>query len=317
MLENALNEQHYPKSTLYVVATPLGNITDISIRAMHVLKLVDYIACEDTRHSGQLLKTYGIHNENKMISCHMHNEHEASQLIIKHLGDGARIAYISDAGTPAISDPGSILVQNVLNAKYLVTPIGGISAPTSLLSVAGDLFTDIKNASPAYCFAGFLPVATMAKNQYLKLLADYQMPVVFFESPKRIKQTIKDIVNMDGNIFHGRKLIIGREISKQFEQILHIIIDENTLSDNSILNLVERGEFCIAISSMPTNIGQNKGQEHEQDQAFSPQYQIAKKLLQHLVPLIGTKQASGIVANSLDLPAKVLYNVANKIKSLS
>jgi len=277
MLHLAQNQDYPP--ALYIVSTPIGNLADITVRALYVLSIVDYIACEDTRHTGLLLQNYAI--KAKTISCHEHNQKQMSQTILNYLQQGLRIAYVSDAGTPAISDPGSILVDTVLKAKFKVIPISGISTPTALMSVAGQITQD---NSSNYCFAGFLPTSNKAKLDYLEKLANYRIPIIFFESPKRIEQTLKDLKIH----FNNRKIVIARELTKRFEEIIYANINED-------IKINPKGEFCILIHG---------------DDTKESNPQLAVKLLKELIPQIGTKQSSKIVANCLDMPQKLIYNLA-------
>ncbi len=145
--------QHYPQGALYVVATPIGNLADISLRALHVLELADAVACEDTRHTQALLRAYGIDKTaGQLLAVHQHNEAEAAQAVIERLRAGARIAYASDAGTPAVSDPGARLVAAVRAAGLVVVPVPGVSSITAVLSVAGA----VEDAG-RFVFMGFLP----------------------------------------------------------------------------------------------------------------------------------------------------------------
>ena len=152
--------QHYPEAALYVVATPIGNLSDISLRALHVLQLVHAIACEDTRHTQTLLRQYGI--DKPLLAVHEHNEAQAAQLVIERLQRGERVAYVSDAGTPAVSDPGARLVAAVRAAGLTILPLPGASSVTTALSVAG-----ISGGS-GFVFAGFLPSKAMEREQAVR-----------------------------------------------------------------------------------------------------------------------------------------------------
>jgi 16S rRNA (cytidine1402-2'-O)-methyltransferase len=268
------------------VSTPIGNLADITLRALHVLSIVDYIACEDTRHTAQLLQAYNI--KAKTIACHMHNQQQASQTVLNHLAQGLKIAYVSDAGTPCISDPGSILVEQVINAGFKVIPISGISTPTTLISVAGII--DKNNSGlPAYCFAGFLPTNQQARLKYLQKLSNYKMPVAVFESPNRIEQTLQDL-NID---FTGRKLIIGRELTKQFEEIIYTKVGAD-------ISITKKGEFCLIL-----------GASEEQEVSN----ELVHNLLSEMLPHLGTKQSSIVIANALNISQKEIYNQALALKA--
>ena len=206
-LETGLAGQHYPGGALYVVATPIGNLADITARALYVLGLCDAVAAEDTRHSGQLLSHYGI--SKPLIACHQHNEHEAAQRVIALLSRGERVAFISDAGTPGISDPGAKLVSDVRAAGFLVVPVPGVSALTCALSVAGHL------ATPFY-FAGFLPSQSQVRHALLQQLAQQSAAVVVYEAPHRVLATLKELSETFGAT---RQVLIARELTKRFEQL--------------------------------------------------------------------------------------------------
>ncbi len=192
-------------STLYVVATPIGNRRDISLRALDVLRSVALVAAEDTRVSGALLAAYGIRVP--LLSCREHNEREAATRIIAALGAGDSVALVSDAGTPGISDPGARVVQAVRQAGFVITPLPGPSAVTAVLSVAG--------IEGDWCFHGFLPPKTAARRKVLASLRDRPCAWVFYEAPHRILETVTDLVQELGPTRH---CFLGREVSKHFEQ---------------------------------------------------------------------------------------------------
>ncbi len=290
-LAHLSDRQSYPAPALYIVATPIGNLADITLRALHVLGLVDYIACEDTRHTNQLLQAYGI--QGKTLACHQHNQQGASQSIINYLQQNLRVAYVSDAGTPAISDPGNILVQNVLNAGFKVIPIGGISTPTTLMSIAGQFNTnkDMHHTSNYY-FAGFLPHTTSMRQEYLKQLSTYNVPIILFESPKRIQATLQEL---NAHFMH-RKLVIGREISKQFESIQYSHVGDTNI------DIIEKGEFCLIIDGCA-----------ESTSAYAQNHII--QTMQLLLPHLGSKQSSIALAKIFNLPQKELYQIALNIKN--
>jgi len=194
-------------STLYVVATPIGNLDDISARALQVLNDVDVIACEDTRHSARLLQHFGIRT--KMIACHDHNERNASAGIVALLKGGKAVALVSDAGTPLISDPGYIVLREVHNAGLKVSPVPGVSALVAALSVAG-LATD------RFVFEGFLPAKAAARQARLRRVVDEQRTLVFYESSHRILASLGDFCEILGA---DRDVTMAREITKKFETI--------------------------------------------------------------------------------------------------
>jgi 16S rRNA (cytidine1402-2'-O)-methyltransferase len=204
---DAAGAQHYPQGALYVVATPIGNLADIGLRALHVLEIADAVACEDTRHTQALLRAYGL--EKKTIAVHEHNELEAAQGVIARLAAGERVAYASDAGTPAVSDPGARLVSAVRASGHRVIPIPGASSVTSALSAAGAV-----GEAGAFLFAGFLPTKTSERDAAVAALAFEHRTVVLLEAPHRIEALAQSIAPLA-----GRKATIARELTKQFEQV--------------------------------------------------------------------------------------------------
>lgn len=193
--------------TLYVVATPIGNLEDITYRAVKVLKLVDLIAAEDTRHSRKLLLAYDIGT--KLVSCHEHNEIKKTPQLVNQLKNGLNIALISDAGTPSISDPGYKLVTAVAKEQIRVIPIPGCSAAIAGLSVSG-LPTD------SFLFVGFLPKKKHKQGQFLETIKNETSTLIFYESPRRIKSLIQNLLNLLGD----RKACIAREITKIHEEFI-------------------------------------------------------------------------------------------------
>ena len=189
-----------------MVATPIGNLADIGLRALHVLDLVDAIACEDTRHTQGLLKLYGI--AKPLLPVHEHNEAEAAVQVLQRLQAGERVAYVSDAGTPAVSDPGARLVAAARAAGLKVVPLPGASSVTAALSVAG------LSGSSAFAFAGFLPSKSSEREEAVRSMASEARAVVLLEAPHRI-EALAQALGMLGE----RRVTVGRELTKQFEEI--------------------------------------------------------------------------------------------------
>lgn len=194
--------------TLYVVATPIGNLDDMTRRAEHILREADRICCEDTRHSRRLLDHLGISGQ--LVSLHDHNERARVQQLLGWLESGEQVALISDAGTPLISDPGFIVVRDVRAAGYPVMPIPGASAVITALSAAG-LPTD------RFCFEGFLPAKASARSQRLDALRKESATLIFYESPNRIVALLADIAERLGG---DRRVIVARELTKRFEEFI-------------------------------------------------------------------------------------------------
>lgn len=193
------------RGELFLVATPIGNLKDITLRALEVLQAVDAIACEDTRTSGGLLKHYGI--TTRMMPYHTHNEAEATAELIEHLARGTRIALISDAGTPLLSDPGARLVRAAIAAGIRVTPIPGASALLSAVSIAG-------LSAESFYYGGFLPAKPKARRDMLQTLATIPATLVFYEAPHRLIETLEDIASIMGD----REAAVARELTKLYEQ---------------------------------------------------------------------------------------------------
>jgi len=208
--------QTYPEATLYVVATPIGNLADISLRALYVLQRVDAIACEDKRHTQPLLRQYGI--EKPLLAVHQHNEAEAAQLVVERLQRGERVAYVSDAGTPAVSDPGARLVAAVRAAGLKIMPLPGASSVTTVLSAAGVTRAEGSGDSgTSFVFAGFLPSKAAERDQAIAELQRDTRAIVILEAPHRIEALARAMA-----VLQGRLITVGRELTKQFEEIATI-----------------------------------------------------------------------------------------------
>ncbi len=192
---------------LYIIATPIGNLEDITLRALRILKEVDFIAAEDTRHTKKLLSHYGIRKP--LTSYHEHNERAKSNELIRRLQNGSAVALVSDAGTPLLSDPGFRLVKQAVESSIPVVPVPGPSALTALLSASG-LPTD------SFVFEGFLPNKKTARRERLTQLRDENRTIVLYESPHRMQETLQDIFEILGD----RELVLGRELTKVHEEIL-------------------------------------------------------------------------------------------------
>lgn len=209
----AAAHQTYPAGALYVLATPIGNLADISLRALYVLQLVDAIACEDTRHTQAMLRSYGLERPaNQLLAVHQHNEAEAAQTIAARLQQGQRIAYVSDAGTPGISDPGARLCAALHTQGLRCIPMPGPSSITSAISVAGCLPT--QEQQHGFVFQGFLPTKSMERQAVIQAIQYDPRCIVLLEAPHRIANLAQALASLG-----ERPLTLAREISKQFEQI--------------------------------------------------------------------------------------------------
>ncbi len=220
------------KGTLYIVSTPIGNLEDITLRALRILREVQLIAAEDTRRTKKLLNAYQIRTQ--LTSLYDHNELEKSNFLISRISDGMNVAYVSDAGTPGISDPGYILLNKAIENHIKVVPVPGISAVITALSVSG-LPMD------HFVFNGFLPSRANKRRQYLELLKDESRTMVFYESPNRLVSTLRDIEKIMGN----REVVVSRELTKVFEEILRG--DVRKIMD-SLQERVVKGEITLVVA---------------------------------------------------------------------
>ncbi len=236
----AAGQQNYPPGALYVVATPIGNLADITLRALHVLQLADTVACEDTRHTQALLRAYGIDKSPaQLLAVHQHNETQAAETVIDRLRQGQRVAYASDAGTPAISDPGARLVAAVAGQHLRVVPLPGASSVTAALSVAGIAQEDAQHG--AFVFAGFLPSKSGERTTAVTALAGEPRSVVMLEAPHRIEALALALAALG-----ARRVTIGRELTKQFEEIATVEADKFPAWLASDGNRC-RGEFVVVL----------------------------------------------------------------------
>ncbi len=293
-----LEQQNMPLGALYVVGTPIGNLGDITYRAVHVLNTVDGIACEDTRHTAHLLNAIGIHKP--LMAIHEHNEVEASKSLINHLKNGERWAYVCDAGTPGISDPGARLCNGVRLSGLQIIPIPGVSAVTSLISVAGQL---THHPSQGFQFLGFLPLKGKDRTTYFSQLNSSSLATVFYESPQRILNTLNDLFNLIDD--QQRILVIGREMTKKFETISSLQIQE--IPHFIASNLEERGEFCLILGGVNLQAGNRNGADLD---VLVNVELLASALTEHL----GSKQIAEIFAKSQLLSKNAAYELALKLK---
>jgi 16S rRNA (cytidine1402-2'-O)-methyltransferase len=278
--------QQYPAGALYVVGTPIGNLADLSLRAIHVLELVDVVACEDTRMTQRLLQHLGL--SKKLMAVHEHNENQAAEQVVLALQSGQRVAYVSDAGTPAVSDPGARLVHAVQAAGLRAVPIPGASAVVSLLSVAGD------TAAQGFAFVGFLPPKAQARLTALKALQGSAQALVFFESPHRVEELARDLAAIDPE----RTLTVGRELTKQFEDVVRMPAGHwpAWLKEGQHA----RGEFAVVWHARPPEV--------RDDEATLPAPVLA--CLSALAAHHPVKEAARLVADLTGLSSKLLYQAA-------
>ena len=286
--QDAAGKQSYPTATLYVVATPIGNLADISLRALHVLNLADAIACEDTRHTQPLLRTYGIHvgSGKPMLAVHQHNELEATEQIISRLQRGERIAFVSDAGTPGVSDPGSKLVAGVRTAGYRIVPLPGASSVTTLLSVAGITQSD------HFTFMGFLPTKSMERDAAVLQLQAIPSSIVLLEAPHRIEAAAKSL-----GVLGDRHITIGRELTKQFEEIATFTANEFTEWLQQDSNRL-RGEFVLVLHPLVS----------------ATENEDAPRVLKLLLAELPLKTAVKLASDITGAPRNALYEAALRLK---
>lgn len=276
--------QHYPESTLYVVATPIGNLADISLRALHVLQLANVIACEDTRHTQGLLRQYGI--EKTLLAVHEHNELEAAVGVMARLQRGERVAYVSDAGTPAVSDPGARLVAAVRAAGLAIMPLPGASSVTTVLSAAGI------SGDTGFIFAGFLPSKAGERDQAVQGLLTEPRAVVILEAPHRIEALALAMAPLG-----ERSVTVGRELTKQFEEIA-------TVAASALPAWVAaspqrtRGEFALVLHPAPQAPARDDG----------------ARVLRLLLEQLPLKTAVKLAADITGAPRNDLYETALRLK---
>ena len=288
---DAAGDQQYPSGALYVVATPIGNRADLTLRAIHVLGLVDAIACEDTRHSTPLLRQLGI--DKPLLAVHQHNEREAAGAVLERLDAGQRVAYVSDAGTPAVSDPGAGLVAAVQAAGRRTIPVPGASSALAALSVAGDA------RSSTFSFIGFLAARGAERSQALGSLAANAATLLLFEAPHRIGTLLRELAEHCA----ARPVTLCRELTKQFETVV-------TLPANQLPAWLDadpnrgRGEFVLVLHALP-----QAGTTRDM-----PAHDAALRTLLAAMPL---KQAVGLVAELTGAPRNALYERALALKNAS
>jgi len=288
---SAAGAQQYPKGALYVVATPVGNLADLTLRAVHVLGLVDALACEDTRVSSGLLRHLGL--DKPLLALHEHNEAQAAQTVIARLAQGERVAYVSDAGTPAVSDPGARLVAAVRAAGHRVLPLPGASSVTLALSAAGDVLGE------GFRFVGFLPAKAGERAERLRALAASAETTVLFEAPHRIAA----LAGALAEVMPARSLSLCRELTKQFEHV-------ETLDAEALPGWLAadphrlRGEFVLVLHALPAAAAED-----------GPMIASAERLLRTLVAALPLKQAVALTAEATGAPRNALYERALQLRS--
>jgi 16S rRNA (cytidine1402-2'-O)-methyltransferase len=284
--QSAAGAQLYPTGALYMLATPIGNLADISLRALQVLSLSDQIACEDTRHTQGMLGIYGI--SKPLLAVHEHNEREAAQGIVARLQAGERIAYVSDAGTPAVSDPGARLAHAVREAGFRVIPLPGASSITALISAAG-----LVGDAGGFVFEGFLSSKAKEREAQVQRLSQESRAVILLEAPHRIEALAGALAALG-----ERALTVGRELTKQFEQIATMPASQFSTWLAQDKHRAS-GEFALAIH--PQAATQAAAGEGE-------------RLLKLLLAELPTKTAVKLAADISGEPRNALYEIALRIK---
>ena len=273
------------ESGLYLVSTPIGNLKDITFRAIEILKKSDFILCEDTRVSKNLLNKYEI--KSKLISNHKFNEKKNTEKIITHLKSGKTISLISDAGTPSISDPGAILVNECVKQDIRIFSIPGPSAVASAVSISG--------FSEKFFFYGFFPEKKQTLENELQKLSELNSSLVFFVSPRKINKIIPVLKKN----FNGRKIVFCKEITKFYEEYIRKDID-----DLKLFNKEPKGEFTIIISEKI--IDKKTSQELSESD---------KGIIRMLINKISLKEITSIVSQDKNISKKEIYNYCLKLKN--
>ena len=285
MVRNLLIQKKEIKNGLYIISTPIGNLEDITLRAINILKKSDYVLCEDTRVSKVLLKKYEINT--KLISNHKFNEKKNLSKIINLLKSGSIISLISDAGTPIIADPGAILVQECISNDINIIPIPGPSSVVSAISVSG--------FSEKFIFYGFFPEKKKLLENDLENLSKLNTSIVFFISNKKFNKTVPYLKKN----FSGRKFMICREMTKYFEEFIRGEIDKLDL-----LNFELKGELTLVISERKI-LDNNSQKLSESD----------KRLIRQMIKKLSIKEIINLIKQTKKIQKKEIYNYCIKIKN--
>lgn len=272
-----------------MVATPIGNLQDISLRALEVLKSVDTIAAEDTRHTAHLLTHFGI--KAKMIALYEHNERRAGQKILDALHSGQSVALVSDAGTPGISDPGAVLVGMARDVGINVVPLPGACAAVTALSAAGF-------EHPHFLFYGFLPASGAQRRRALEGLREQEAVLVFYEAPHRVLESVQDMVDVLGG---ARRILVARELTKTFETLHRCALQEAIGWMQADPNQ-QRGEFVLLVEGAAPPAQNDVNDE-------------AQRVLRLLLDELPLKQAVKLATDITGAKKNVLYQLALELKS--
>ena len=285
MILHTDNINNKVKSGLYIVSTPIGNLSDITLRALEVLKKSDYILCEDTRTSKNLLDRYEV--KSKLISNHKFNEKKNLSKIIEILKSGCIVSLISDAGTPSVSDPGAILINECLINKIDIFPIPGATAVSSAVSISG--------FNEKYFFYGFFPEKNKKLNEDFEKLKNLDGCIVFFISPRKFNRSVKDIKHY----FSDRKILICREMTKFYEEFIRTDIDKL-----EPFKLDPKGELTIVISE--------KAKEKNSSIILK---ESDKKNIKKMIKKLSIKDITNVISQNSNVPKKEIYNYCLKLKN--
>jgi 16S rRNA (cytidine1402-2'-O)-methyltransferase len=285
MVVNSKSLNKEIKKGLYLVPTPIGNLEDITYRAVEILKTSDYILCEDTRVSKVLFKKYGILSE--LISNHKFNEKKNLIKIIGLLKSGSKISLVSDAGMPSISDPGAILVRECIKNNIQIVPLPGPSAVSTAIAISG--------FSEKFFFYGFFPEKIKTLNEDLNVLSQFDFSLVFFISPKKINKIIIHLKKF----FPGRKILICREMSKFYEEFIRMNIDELESFEKEL-----KGELTIVISE------KNKSKKTSQNLSESDKRNIDK-----MINKLPIKEITNLISSKSNISKKEIYNYCLMLKN--
>lgn len=283
-----LSAQEWPSPALYVVATPIGNLADLSPRARHALAIADIIAAEDTRSSRQLLQAWGI--ATPLMAAHRHNEAAAAEQVLARVRDGQRVALISDAGSPAVSDPGARIVRAVRRAGFQVVPLPGPSAVITALMASGAT----SDENPAFVFAGFAPPKAGARRKWMQQWCAVQAPVVMYESPHRLAATLADLLQECGP---QREMTVARELTKRFEQIVTLPLAQAADWLRADAHHAQ-GEFVLIVHEAP-QVARETGLDA-----------AARSLLEALLETVSVRDAVKVATRVTGLPRDTVYAAA-------
>jgi 16S rRNA (cytidine1402-2'-O)-methyltransferase len=285
MILHTENKNNKVRNGLYIVATPIGNLTDITLRALDVLKKSDYILCEDTRTSKNLLDRYEI--KSKLISNHKFNEKKNLSKIIDILKSDCVVSLISDAGTPSVSDPGAILINECVKNDINIFPIPGASAVSTAVSISG--------FNEKYFFYGFFPEKNNKLKEDFEKLSNLNSCIVFFISPRKFNKSIKDIKHY----FSGRKILICREMTKFYEEYIR-----SDINDLEPFKSDPKGELTIIIS-----------EKLKEKNSSITLKESDKKNIQKMIKKLSIKDITDLISQNTNVPKKEIYNYCLKLKN--